>query len=432
MIRVLALDIGTSSVRARLYDESGASVTGVEAQTPYGPAEAEVDPDELVEATRAALDEARREAGREPDALAVSCFWHSLLAVDGHGGPLTPVLTWRDVRAAHEADELASLLGADGVHTRTGCPLHPSFWPAKLLWLKRHREDVFEAAAAFLSFPEYLLGTRETSPSMASGTGLLGLDGGWDDELLAAVGIEPDRLPEVSDEPLVFGDGACANVGVGAVGGGRACLSIGTSGALRLVVGTGRSPRPGLFLYRLDGERLVEGGSISDGGNLLDWLARTLRLDGWTAEPDPDLAFLALLGGERSPGWNPRARGAIAGLALDTTPGQILLSALEGVAFRFADIADLMPDIRQIMATGGAVRANPEWAQILADVLGRPIELSGVEESSARGAAVLALERLGETPEPPPLGETLEPRAERTEMYRAARERQRALYDALT
>lgn len=393
MTRVLALDIGTSSVRGRLYDESGEHVAGVEARTPYGPAEAEVDADELVAATRAALDEARREAGREPDALAVSCFWHSLLAVDGHGRPLTPLLTWRDVRAASEADELASLLGGEAVHARTGCPLHPSFWPAKLLWLKRHREDVFGAAAAFLSFPEYLLGTRETSPSMASGTGLLGLDGRWDDELLAAVGIEPNRLSEVSGEPLVFGDGACANVGVGAVEEGRACLSIGTSGALRLVVESGRVPRPGLFLYRLDADRLVEGGAISDGGNLLDWLGRTLRAER-PAEDSSGVAFLPLLGGERSPGWDPRARGAITGLTFETTPEQIYRAALEGVAGRFAEIAHLMPDIRDIVATGGALRAHPEWVPILADALGLPITLSGIEEASARGAALLALERL--------------------------------------
>jgi gluconokinase len=228
---------------------------------------------------------------------------------------------------------------------------------------------------------------------MASGTGLLGLDGRWDDELAAAVGIEPERLPEVSAEPLVFGDGACANVGVGAVEEGRACLSIGTSGALRLVVEPGRAPHPGLFLYRLDADRLVEGGAISDGGNLLDWLGRTLRAER-PAEDSGGVAFLPLLGGERSPGWDARARGAITGLTFETTPEQVYRAALEGVAGRFAEIAALMPDIREIVATGGALRANPEWVPILADALDLPVTLSEVEEASARGAALLALERL--------------------------------------
>lgn len=408
MTRVLALDVGTSSVRARLYDETGEWVTGVEAQTRYGPAEAEVDPDELASASGDALAEARRAAGAPEEALAVSCFWHSLLALDGGGRPLTPVLTWRDVRAAAEARELGSLLGAEAVHSQTGCPLHPSFWPAKLLWLKRHREDVFRAAARFVSFPEYLLQTVETSLSMASGTGLLGLGGGWDDELLAAVGVEPERLPELSDEPLVFGDGACANVGVGASVPGRSCLSIGTSGALRLVVGPDARPRPGLFLYRLDRARFVEGGAISDGGNLVRWLRRTLRAEG-PAEDAGGVSFLALLGGERAPGWDPAARGAITGLTFATTPEQIFRAGLEGVALLLKAIADRMPDIREIVATGGALRESPAWMQILANVLGRPVTASAVPESSARGAAMLALERLGLTPAEPPLGETYEP-----------------------
>jgi gluconokinase len=431
MTRVLALDIGTSSVRARLYDETGTHVAGVEAQTKYGPAEHEVDADELARCARGALDEARGEAGSAVDALGVSCFWHSLLAVDAAGRALTPLLTWRDVRAAAEADELAARLGRDDVHRRTGCVLHPSYWPAKLLWLKRREPETFAAAARFVSFPEYLFGPARTSASLASGTGLYGLDGGWERELLDALELDEARLPEVDDDALVFGDGACANVGVGAVTPERAALSLGTSGALR-VVRSGGDPHPGLFLYRLDRERVVEGGAISDGGNLFEWLTRTLRVDdvAGIADDPPDghgLTFLALLGGERSPGWDARARGAVAGLTFETTPRQLAQAALEGVAFRFAEIADLMPDAREIVVTGGALEANDDWVQILADVLGRPLHASAVRESSARGAAVLALERLGERPEPAPLGRRFEPRPERTAVYAKARERQRRL-----
>jgi gluconokinase len=434
--RVLALDVGTSSVRARLYDETGAHVSGVEAQTKYGPAEAEVDADALAAVGRTALAEAQREAGGVFDAVSVSCFWHSLLALDAAGRPLTPVLTWRDMRAVAEAEELAAELDSAAVHARTGCVLHPSFWPAKLLWLRRREPEAFARAARFVSFPEFLLGGEETSPSIASGTGLLGLDGRWDAELLAALELDESRLPVVSDDVLAFGDGACANVGVGAVEPDRAALSIGTSGALR-VVRTSREPRPGLFLYRVDSARLLEGGAVSDGGNLFAWLTQTLRLEdarGLADEP-PDghgLTFLALLGGERSPGWNPRARGAVAGLTFDTTPRRLAQAALEGVAFRFAEIAELIEGVREIVATGGALEESPDWTQILADVLGRELRASAVEESSARGAAVLALERLGERPDTAPLGEAYEPRSERAQAYRTARERQRRLYEFVT
>jgi gluconokinase len=381
--------------------------------------------------------------------VAVSAFWHSLLAVDGEGRPLTPLYGWRDTRAAEEVDGLRASLDPEAVHARTGCPLHTSFWPAKLAWLRRREPDAFRAAARFLSFPDFLLqrlgGPARTSVSMASGSGLLDVHRlVWDGELVEVLGVE-GRLPEVSDDPVdlggvpwfpALGDGACSNVGVGCVTADRAALMVGTSGAFRVVAAGERVPRPGLFLYRLDRERSVEGGSLSDGGNLWDWLGRTLQAadtHGLADEP-PDghgLTFLALLGGERSPGWNPRVRGAVAGLDFGTQPRQLVHAALEGVALRFAEIAALMPEVREVVATGGALLSNGDWVRIVADVLGRPVAVSAVEEGSARGAAVVALERLGCEPGPAPLGPTIEPRPERTEVYRAARERQRRLYDAL-
>ena len=455
MTRVLALDVGTSSVRARLYDERARHVEGVEAQERYTSTRGhsgrlgEFDADELVTVTRDAVDEARREARGRVDAVAASCFWHSLVPVDARGDARGPVLTWRDLRAADEADELATLLGRRAVHARTGAPLHPSFWPAKLLWLRRHEPDTFARAARFLSFPDYLLGRlageTRTSLSMASGTGLLDLaTGAWDAELLEATGVAADRLPEISDEPAggdepwfpALGDGACSNLGVGCVTPERAALMIGTSGAFRTVSAEQPTVRPGLFVYRVDARRWVQGGSVSDGGNLHDWLERTLAETDTSglAEDPPDahgLTFLPLLGGERSPGWNARAHGAIAGLTFATEPRQLVQAAFEGVAYRFAEIAERMPEVDEIVATGAALLRSGDWTQIVADVFGRPLVASAVEEGSARGAAVAALERLGEQPAEAPLARVFEPRPERTEAYRAARERQRDLYRAL-
>nr|MBA2296482.1 carbohydrate kinase [Actinomycetota bacterium] len=229
------------------------------------------------------------------------------------------------------------------------------------------------------------------------------------------------------------GDGACSNVGAGCVTPERAALMIGTSGALRVVRPDDASPpKPGLFLYRLDAARVVEGGSLSDGGNLHAWLERTLRLPEGAriADRAPDghgLTFLPLLGGERSPGWRVAARGSVAGLTLETEPLDLLQAALEGVAYRFAEVADLLPEVLDLVATGGALDANPDWGQILADVLGRPVH-RGEAEGSARGAAVLALERLGITVAAPLPADAYVPRPERLEAYRLARERQRDLY----
>jgi gluconokinase len=217
----------------------------------------------------------------------------------------------------------------------------------------------------------------------------------------------------------------------------RAALMIGTSGAFRTVYETVRpQPRPGLFLHWLDDRRVVEGGSLSDGGSLVRWLGHTLKdADGSLAERDPDahgLTFLALLGGERSPGWHQHATGAIEGLTFATTALDIRQAGLEGVAFTFASVAELMPEVEEVVATGGGLLADDDWLQIMADALGRPLTVSEVKEASLRGAAVVALERLGVETPPPPLGRVVEPRLERADAYRAARERHRRLYDAAT
>jgi gluconokinase len=455
---VLALDVGTSSVRAQAYDEQGQHVRDAEARERYevrhGPGgRAEFDADVLALDAAEALEEARREVRAPVAAVGASCFWHSLVAVDGRGRALTPVLTWRDTRSVDDADELRRRLDPDAVHARTGCHLHPSYWPAKLAWLRRADPETFRAAHRFLSFSDYLygrlVGSTATSLSMASATGLLNQnEARWDDELLGELDLDPDRLPQLDDGPVeaedgipwypALGDGACSNVGAGCTTPRRAALMVGTSAAVRVCFAAERAePRPGLFLYRLDRDRFVAGGALSDGGNLYAWLERTLRLpaDAQLPARPPDahgLTFLPLLGGERSPGWNGRARGAIAGLTFETTPEDIAQAGLEGVAFRLAELADLLAPLDEVVASGGALNANPRWVQILADVLERPVLLSQVAEASARGAAVVTLERLGEAPPDPEPGVAFLPREDASEAYRSARERQRNLYRGVT
>jgi gluconokinase len=439
--RVLALDVGTSSVRARIFDKQ--ADVGEPARREYA---GEDDPVRMVELVRAAIAEA---GARGVDAAGTSCFGHSLIALDADGRPLTPVLGWRDTRSADAADWLARRVDAEAVQARTGAQIHTSYWPAKLAWLAQEETDVFRSAARFVSFAEYLyaqfLDERDVpmSISVASATGLLDLRTlDWDEELLATLGVERSSLPRVADEPvgdwyLARHDGACANVGAGCVTRERAALTIGTSGAFRTVYETDTAmPREGLFLYRVDDRRVVEGGSLSDGGNLYRWLGDTLADSaGSLAGRDPDshgLTFVTLLGGERSPGWHQHAKGAIHGLTFATTTLDIRQAALEGVAFRFAEVADLMPEVEEIVATGGALLKDADWCQIVADALGRPITVSGVKEASLRGAAVFALERLGADVPAAPLGPTYEPRPDHASAYLAARERQRELYRVAT
>jgi gluconokinase len=181
---------------------------------------------------------------------------------------------------------------------------------------------------------------------------------------------------------------------------------------------------------------VVEGGALSDGGNLHHWLGDTLgESAGRLAGRDPashGLTFVTLLGGERSTGWHPHAKGTLHGLTLDTTALDIRQAALEGVAFRFAEVLELMPEVETIVATGGALLKDEDWCQIMADALARPIAVSCVKEASLRGAAVLALERLGEEAPDPGTGKVFEPRPGAADAYRAAQERQRELYRLAT
>jgi gluconokinase len=413
-VTVLAVDIGSSSVRAQRFDER-AEPAGELRQERFDTR----DPNEIAALVQQVLD------GDEPDAT--SCFGHSLLALDKRGRPLTPVLGWRDVRSAEAAQWLHRRLDQDAVHARTGAFLHPSFWPAKLAWLAEFDPEVFREAAHFVSFCDFVRGTTTTSVSIASGRGLLDLTtNAWDEELLTTLGLDAERLPAIGDEP-VWIDGACSNLGAGCVGQRRAALMVGTSGALRVLYETERpQPKPGLFLYRVDAHRVVEGGALSDGGNLHTWLEATLA-DGGTARDEHGLTFLPFLGGERSTGWDPQQTGAVLGLTFDSTPADIRRAALEGVGFRFAAIADLLPEVEEVVATGGALARDPGWVQIMADALARPVTLSAVDEASLRGAAVA----VSANPAEAPLGDVFQPRQDRAEAYRWARERQQRLYEVL-
>lgn len=416
-LRIVALDVGSSSVRAVAYDEHGVAEPG-DARLAY----AQPGADDLVDACRTVLAQVG-----EGDELAICCFWHSLVAVDQHDRPLTPLLTWRDLGGATPP------LGADDYHRRTGCFEHPAYWPAKI----RRLQDEGIRAARYLSFGDYLLlrlaGEARTSISTASGTGLFDpnrLD--WDDETLAALGIDRAQLAPVSDEPVAgarpaLGDGACSNVGAGCTTRERAAVMIGTSAALRVVyAGSTAEPRPGLFLYRLDDQRFCEGGALSDGGNLHAWLARTLRdvADVALAERAPaahGLVFLPFLGGERSLGWDAERRGEIRGLSFATSAADIAQAALEGVCYQLADVLDALGGVESVVATGGGLLASPDWAQILADVLGRTLEVSAVAEGSARGTAMIALERLGLPVPPAPVARAIEPRSGRHTIHLAVR-----------
>lgn len=485
---VLALDVGTTSVRAMLFDRKARDVRGIAASaetpletTPDGGAT--IDAEKLLDLTVGAIDDAL-EAIRDEmrphtqiDAVAISTFWHSFLGVDDQNQPTTPLLVWADSRAHREMLDLRQRLDERAVHARTGCLLHWSYWPAKLLWLRKAMPEAYDRTRRWVSFGEFLhlrvLDRAVCGVSMASGTGLLDLNAQrWDDEMLATLGLDPDRLlplvgqgesvgklrPELARRwptlrdarwlPSV-GDGAVSNVGSGCVTRDRMAIMVGTSAALRIAWRGDHAKIPwGAWCYRVDEHRFVLGCADSNGGNLFQWLDETIRLprsretERLLREMTSDahgLTVLPFIAGERGPGYAAHARAAILGLSQSTRPIEILRAGLEAVALRFAlmyeIVTSVLPEPKQAIATGGGLQESPAWAQIVADAIGRPLVASGEREASSRGAALLALERLGaiENVETTPaaLGGTYDPDAESHAALKAAQKRHRHYYQRL-
>jgi gluconokinase len=481
---VVALDVGSSSVRALAFGPAGRGF-GLECQRPYEPETTadggvEVDADRLVQLAVEVLEGLVAALGPRADAVvavATSTFWHTLLGLDRADRPRTPVYSWADTRSADAVEALRARVDEKAYHARVGCRIHTSYLPARLWWLRERDAGAFGAVRRWVSFGEYLglrlFGELRTSISMASGTGLFDQWARrWDPLILDVLGLGPEHLGPIVDldrpcgarRPAfagrwpalarvpwypALGDGACSNVGAGCITPARAALMVGTSGAMRICLTAESVAIPeGLWCYRVDGRRLLLGGSLANGGSLYAWLTETLRLpapepaEAEVAAMEPDahgLTVLPFLAGERSPGWVAAARAAVVGLSLATRPMDILRAGLETVAYRFALIHERLreacPGLQEVVATGGALLASPAWTGIIADVLGVPLTPSTETEGSSRGAALLASEALGLIPSlaaaPAGTGPPVQPDPARHARYRSGLARHRQLYDLL-
>jgi gluconokinase len=476
---VLALDIGSSSVRAAIHDLGGRTVPSTAVQVRYAwemndAGSVRLSHRTLLELVDQALDAVVDRAGHlltDVVAGGVSCFFHSIVGLDADGRPVTPVLSWADRTSADEAAALRERIDPELAHQVSGVPIHSSYWPARVLRLRREEPRIARWAGFPELFAEALTGLLAVSRSMASGTGLLDrAEGTWSSALLEAVTVEPGDLPSIvaDDEPLgrlsaaaarrwpglahlswfaAWGDGSCGNVGLGATMPGRAALMVGTSGALRVVV-PGPSPAipPGLFGYRLGGDTVV-GGQLSEGGGVLAWASRWLgrsrrsleQAAAGMAADSHGLTVLPYTFGERSPGYHDHAKLTMVGRQADTDPAAVYRAILESVTFGFAEIDDrlsrMLNRASTVTASGGALSGSPLLAQVLADSLGRDIAVAPKFEASRQGAALLALRGSGvadqESSAIGPRTRSVHADAGRSARYRAARARQRALYEAV-
>lgn len=408
-----------------------------------------------------------------PDIVAggISCFLHSIAGLDAAGRPVTPVLSWADSTSSAEAAALRDRIDPAWAQQISGVPIHASYWPARVLRLRQEQPQIRQWAGFPELLAEGLTGRLAVSRSMASGTGLLDrAQGTWSTRLLSDLGLEAADLPPIvaDDEPLgrlsaetsrrwprlahlawfaPWGDGSCANEGMGATGPGRAGITIGTSGAMRTFIADPAPKIPvGLFAYRL-GAGAVVGGQLSEGGGVLEWTSRMLRRSRASLEraaagiaaDGHGLTVLPYFFGERGLGYHDHARGTLAGLHSGTNPGALYRAIVESIAFGFAGVdarlSEVLGQPPAVIASGGALARSPLLPQVLADSLGREIGVAAGLEASRHGAALLALRGSGAledgTEGAVPRTRTIRPDPDRVARYQAARARQQAMYEAV-
>ena len=454
---IIGIDIGTSSTKTVAFATDGRQIArsaqGYPLNSPV-PDSAEQDADKIFQAVIQTVAQAITEGGLDPLqllGLSFSTAMHTLLLLDAEHQPLMPLLTWADSRS----DRLVLDIRAQDpdLYRRTSLPIHPMSPVVKLAWLSQEQPELFAKAARIVSIKEYVLhhlcDEWVVDLSVASTTGFLNLEKQvWDEGALQIAHIRPSQLSRIvptnyqlslqpdyaqrmniaAGTPVIVGasDGVLANLGVGAIARKTAAITLGTSGAVRQVVEKPKTEsKAQLFCYALTKSRWVMGGAVNNGGFTLQWARDSLvpysvspdKESEMTVEPSystyerltemartiapgsEGLIFHPHLLGERSPLWNAQARANFFGLGRNHNQAHLVRAVMEGVIYNLQSVFTALEsaggEVETLRASGGFALSDL-WQQILADVFDRQILVPEVIESSAFGAAVIALVALGE------------------------------------
>lgn len=360
-----------------------------------------------------------------------SAAMHSLLAVDAMGKPTMNALTWADTRAAKYAAQIRQSANAEEIYKNTGTPIHAMSPLCKLVWLKNERPQVFSTAAKFISVKEYifhkLVGKYVVDHSIASATGLFNIHTRqWNNASLQLAGIttgqlsqpyqvthaESDMLPQMMEQiginakvDFVLGcsDGAAAQLGSGTLLPNEACVTIGTSGAVRTFAKQAvMHQQQKTFVYAfLPGMYLV-GGATNNGGNVVQWfpkifaqpagsddgLTAIVKMAGQSVPGAKSLLFVPYLHGERSPVWNAEATAQLTGLKSMHTVNDVARAVIEGVLLNIWAMFNTLPgkEGKDTIYANGGFFANNFMAQMLADISNKKVLLQEDADSSAMGA----------------------------------------------
>jgi xylulokinase len=440
---ILAVDIGTSSVKAGLFDRKGSCLAldsrPVEPLASRDPVAHEVNAGSWTAALAALVPALIAAAGGANsgavECVAVSGNGPTLVPVDASGEPLAPAVTWMDRRAVEEAVLAGKAAGRF---------LDPTYNLPKALWFKRHRPDIYERTARFSSCPEYLCGrlTGEWS-SFLPAEGFQPII--WDADSIRALGLDESKFPPFiklgrivgrvtrgaagifglpEGIPVVSGgpDFIVSLIGTATTKPGRACDRAGTSEGINLChAGTFPDDSRLLLMPHVIEPNLNISGVISTSGKAVSWFRKASGdscedYEGFFGEicqvrPGAGrLLFLPYLSGERAPIWDPDARGAFVGLTLNHGRSEMGRAVVESTAFAMRDVIETMESlggrVSELRVTGNPAR-NPVWNQIKADITGKPLIVSRFPHAELMGDLCLALSALGEYTGPAEAAENL-------------------------
>lgn len=445
---IIAHDLGTTGNKATLYDREGHLVGSAffAYQTEFAHTGwAEQDPDDWWEAVCTSTQQLLKETKVRGDEIACITFSGQMMGavpLDKNARPLRKAIIWADQRSVKQEQWLGEHIDAADVYRITGHRLSASYSLCKILWMRDHQPDIYRTTHKFVhakdSMVARLTGQFVTDPSDGSSMNLYDLEGGvWSEKIIQASGLNPDQLPEIrqsievvgevrreiADEvgvvagtPVVIGggDGSCAAAGAGVIKEGSAYNYIGSSSWIAL-----STPHPiydpnyRTFTFgHIIPNMFMPTGTMQAAGASYQWTRDQLaplekqmadvlgispyelmNLEGEkTAVGANGLIYLPYLMGERSPRWNPRARGAFIGLTIRHTRAEMLRAVLEGITMNLRVILDAFrvqgTTVEAMRVIGGGARGR-FWNQIMADLYGMPVQrLAILEEATSMGAAL--------------------------------------------
>ena len=447
---ILTIDINTSAVKIHAFDLNGRVICWKKGSYPTfhpQPDYSEQDPEQIFITTlyilKNLLNEHIHPKKYKVKAICFSSSMHSVLPVDKSGNPLGNAIIWADNRGAKEAELLKKLPQNESIYHATGTPIHPMSPLIKITWLKNNDQERFAQTYKFITVKEYvtkqLTGEYVIDHSIASSTGLFDIHKlNWHQESLDFAGISADRLSEpvsVFNDDLILkkeycvtlglsqktkliigsSDGCLATLGAGIIGEGKATITIGSSGAVR-VAGRQvlRDEKQRFSNYLLTDGYYISGGPTNNGGVVFEWFARQFgdfseglefedvlndlfKIAAQVKSGSEGLLFLPYLLGERAPLWNANARGMYFGLNINHEQKHFVRATLEGILFEMYSIGKILETHRNFedIYINGAYASLPLWTQILADMFGKTVHINDNHDSVAMGAALLAFTKLG-------------------------------------